>query len=219
MTTQDPYVILVATDFSDDSALAVKEAWQLATQRTDAQLHLVHVLSDKPTLLSTEEAMVRNERLMSDTPDELRNHAIGVAQAARLAPLHRAMGFHVRLGDPAEAILQLAADVDAEMIVVGSHGKSGLKRAMLGSVSEKLIRTAPLPVLVTRPRDMETLTKSETVEPPCTDCLAVRHASGGEKWWCDLHGRDHISPHGWSKTQRVDSSKVPMDFEGAMLQG
>jgi nucleotide-binding universal stress UspA family protein len=56
-------------------------------------------------------------------------------------------------GEPGEALLELARDRKASAIVIGSRGRSGIKRALLGSVSDYVIRNAPCPVVVTRPPD------------------------------------------------------------------
>src|SRR4030095_12410676 len=73
---------------------------------------------------------------------------------------------HIRLGDPATQIHQVAVDVDADWIVVGTHAPKGLEKLILGSVSEALIRTARLPVLVARPKDLHGIERTETIEPP-----------------------------------------------------
>jgi nucleotide-binding universal stress UspA family protein len=217
--TSRPHVIVAATDFSEVSNLALQQAWQLASQRPDAELHVVHVVDERRGLSSKEAELEREEQLLAGLPDELRNHAVQQAQLGKLPPLRRPLGVHVRLGKPAQAILQLAADLDAAMIVVGSHGRSGLDKLLLGSVSAELVKAGRLPVLVSRPKNLEGMAKSEKLEPPCADCIRVRHESGGEQWWCELHGRPHAEHHIHSSTQRVRFSKSPMDFEGALTGG
>lgn len=209
-----PHVILVGTDFSAASELAVRQAWHLATQRADAQLHVAHVADAAPGL--SEAATLRHrDQLLRELPPRVRAHAIQQASAGRLAPLHQPLGVHVRLGDPVDGLLQLAADLDAAMLVVGSHGKTGIAR-WLGSVSEKLVRAGRLPVLVSRPRDLTAMARTERLEPPCPDCVAARHASRGERWWCEVHARPHVATHVYSSTQRVDFAKPAADFEGAL---
>src|SRR5690606_28444538 len=123
---------------------------------------------------------------------------------------------HVRLGAPAEAILQLAADLDASMIVVGSHGKTGFRKWVLGSVSQSLVKAGLLPVLVSRPRHLASMATSERLEPPGPDCVAARRASNGTEWWCEMHSRERPATHVYSSTQRVSFSKPPMDAHGAL---
>jgi nucleotide-binding universal stress UspA family protein len=57
----------------------------------------------------------------------------------------------VRFGDAGDAIAQLASDIEADLVVVGTHGHRGLERLLLGSVAENVVRLAPCPVLVVRP--------------------------------------------------------------------
>jgi nucleotide-binding universal stress UspA family protein len=59
---------------------------------------------------------------------------------------------HVAIGEPAEAILRVCRRQKADLIVMTTHGKSGLKRAILGSVADKIIRESGIPVMVIRPR-------------------------------------------------------------------
>jgi nucleotide-binding universal stress UspA family protein len=82
---------------------------------------------------------------MPDYPDELSNAAkTGVE---RLARDYGVRGF-VRTGDPSDELLALAKELDASLVVLGTHGRSGLSHLLLGSTTEKLIRKSPLPVLV-----------------------------------------------------------------------
>src|SRR5690606_17201786 len=198
-----------------DSALALRQAWELATQREDAWLHVVHVVS-KPALTPRDVRYRVVDQKLTELPDKVRNHAIREAQAAQLPPLHNPLGVHVRLGAPAEAILQLAADLDASMVVVGSHGKTGFRKWVLGSVSQSLVKSGLLPVLVSRPRQLASMATSEQLEPPCPDCVAVRRESDGTEWWCEMHARERPPTHVYSHTQRVSFSKPPMDTQGAL---
>jgi hypothetical protein len=108
---------------------------------------------------------------------------------------------HTRIGPPADAILQLAVDVGAELIVVGTHGRRGVRKLLLGSVAEQLIQAGHCPILVAHPRDFSGLAHSDTVEPLCEDCAAARAASDGKQLWCEFHARPHIRPHGYSSSQ------------------
>jgi len=61
----------------------------------------------------------------------------------------------LRQGDVVESILQTAVDVDADMLIMGTHGRSGLQRFFLGSVAEQVVRRADIPVTTVRARDVE----------------------------------------------------------------
>src|SRR5690606_23485482 len=86
---------------------------------------------------------------------------------------------------PAQAVIQLANDLEADMVVVGTHGRQGFRRFLLGSVAEGVVRTAHCPVLVVRPEDQNA--RVPEIEPPCPKCIEARNASGGEQLWCDQH--------------------------------
>jgi universal stress protein A len=70
--------------------------------------------------------------------------------SARLCPQARMGPMLVESGDPRDVITHKAKDLDAELIVMGTHGRRGLSRALIGSVAESVVRTAPCSVLVVR---------------------------------------------------------------------
>jgi nucleotide-binding universal stress UspA family protein len=140
--------ILVPTDFSETAETALYYAKELARQ-FDAELHLLHVCED-PMLLSGwptfsagptsdvgEEAAVLREQLKTLVP------------AGDGKPL--ATEVHVIVGQPTGlAIAQYALDGEFELIVMGTHGRGVVTHALLGSVAEKVVRSAPCPVLTIR---------------------------------------------------------------------
>lgn len=138
--------ILVATDFGETSRRAVDWAANLA-KALEAKLFLAHVF-DIPIVGIPDGAFIVSAKAASEMLD--------VAQAAMDAELARtrargvvAEGL-VKQGDPREAIGVLAASQRAQLIVVGSHGRRGLARALLGSVAESILRASELPVIVVR---------------------------------------------------------------------
>jgi nucleotide-binding universal stress UspA family protein len=75
---------------------------------------------------------------------------------------------HIRLDAASEEISQLAADLEADLVVVGTHGRRGLGRFLLGSVAEGVVRAAPCPVFVVRPKRVVTPTTA-AIESRRTD--------------------------------------------------
>ena len=104
---------------------------------------------------------------------------------------------HVTHGDPAGEILALAEDVQADLILVGTHGRQGLKRLLMGSVAEQVVRNATCPVLVMRPRRYD-VHPELAPEPACPECVKMREASGGAEWWCEPHRKPWTRPHRYS---------------------
>lgn len=90
---------------------------------------------------------------------------------------------HIRLYDAAASICQLAADVEADLVVVGTYGHRGAKRFLVGSIAEATVRLAPCPVLVVRPRGV-TIGSATKIEPPCPKCLETRRKTGDREFWC-----------------------------------
>lgn len=84
-------------------------------------------------------------------------------------PLHERIEVFIGVGDPAEQIVQLAVDTEADLIVVGTNEKTGIGRLVLGSVSSEVFRHAPCSVLVARPTHYSGQHKTPAVEPPLAD--------------------------------------------------
>ena len=138
--------VLLATDLSEASTAATEQALELAS-RLEANLLVVSVIDPGSLLLPGGRY---NARM-----DQVRDRREQVAQA--LVERGRNAGvpvsFLVWEGDPGDMIVEAAEAEHADMIVVGSHGRGAVGRFFLGSVSEFLVRHAPCPVLVVRPRD------------------------------------------------------------------
>lgn len=137
--------ILVATDFGECSQDALEDAVQLA-EKLDAKVHLVHVV----TLQNSENAAPLPSVALEDTAVSAQRKLSAIAEA------HRASGHLgevvVRRGDPAPTILVAAQDLGADLIVLGTHDRRGLRRLVLGSVAEAVVRRAHCSVLVVRSR-------------------------------------------------------------------
>jgi nucleotide-binding universal stress UspA family protein len=134
--------ILVATDFSDVSARAVDYACELA-RRLAAELIVVHADITLAALSGTRIAARRRptvEMTLSRLVRRLRRRGISV-RGELLA------------GDAATQILDMAAKVHAGMIVMGTHGRSGLSKLVMGSVAQQVVRDSPYPVLTVRSSD------------------------------------------------------------------
>ena len=182
-------VIVVGIDFSEASADALKEAVLLAKNSSPAELHVVHVVT-----VPVASASIGGSPL----PVPLAMTAIDQTAKALeqwLTPLREGPALvagHVRVGRPDREIAQVASDVGADLIVVGTTGKQGLTRLVLGSVAESLVRHAPCAVLASRPRKVPVW---ELIEPPCADCLAVRQVTNRASLWCERHSQHHVHAH------------------------
>lgn len=159
--TATPRRILAATDFSPTGERAQRAALALA-RRFDAELHVVHVqvLLDDPHLADEQRHEV--ERLLATTDAE--------KHLALQAPAHghpeRIHTHLVRSLNAAEAITETCTDLGCDLIAMGTHGRRGLSHLLLGSVAEKVVRTAPVPVLTVRPDARLTETGPERMLVP-----------------------------------------------------
>ena len=139
--------ILVATDFSDASELALEYA-RVVAQRFGAGLRVLHVVETPMPLGS--ELYVPDLKTVAE-------RAVVEAQQQLAATMATISGDdvigQVLVGHAAKKIVEYADDHDVDMIVMGTHGRSGLPHVLLGSVAEKVVRKAGCPVLTVRPSE------------------------------------------------------------------
>ena len=137
-----PMKILLATDGSADAARATEAASDLAS-RSDSELHVVHVWHDVPgpyrRAFVKRELRRQGEEILQEQVQKIESAGGTVAQA------------HLMMGERRDrAIVHLADEIDAGLIVMGSRGLGGIRRALMGSVSDSVVRHAHCPVLVVR---------------------------------------------------------------------
>jgi len=138
--------ILLAVDGSEEASAAARMAVELA-DRTDSELHVVHVGEVRPVYhperrgyhARYEELQEEARRLLEEQVDELRSAGGTVSRA------------HLRMGRPDEEIVVLGEEIGAGLIATGSRGVSGMRRALMGSASDSIVRHAHCPVMVVRP--------------------------------------------------------------------
>ncbi len=133
--------ILFPTDFSHASDAALPHAEALAKQ-VAARLLIVHV--EEPPLA------YGGGELYYGIPEPSSARILTMLEDVK--PTDPAVPFAHRLtmGDPAGEIIRIAAEEGAEMIVLGTHGRTGMTRLLMGSVAEAIVRRSPCPVLVYR---------------------------------------------------------------------
>lgn len=145
--TSTPRKILVATDFSSTADSAEKLAFQLA-RLLGAELHLIHVRVIPEDPLMAEEQQLEIERLMSSA-DKATKEAF---DRTRGGDREIAVETHlVRSVSAAEAIVETASELECDLVVMGTHGRRGIKHLLLGSVAENVVRSVDIPVLTVRP--------------------------------------------------------------------
>ena len=140
--------LLLATDLSEASYSATEQAFELAS-RLGAALLVVSVIDPGSLLLPGGRFRAR--------VDQVRERREQQAQALVERGLNQGVdvSFLIWTGDPGDQIVEAAEAELVDMVLVGSHGRGAVGRLFLGSVSEHVVRNAPCPVLVVRPRDPE----------------------------------------------------------------
>jgi nucleotide-binding universal stress UspA family protein len=143
--------ILVAIDGSDTSSRALREAIAL-TKEQDAKLRVIHVMDQVPAFISAETSgqLLAYHEAMRQAGEELL--AIAKAEAAKSnidAEIKLIVIESLATRTP-DAIEQEASEWPAELIVIGTHGRRGVRRLLLGSVAEGVARAATKPVLLVR---------------------------------------------------------------------
>ena len=154
--------ILVPTDFSADAAAALSYALRFA-QPFGASVHLLHVVADPlaagawSSAVYTAEIAGLHINLVRDAEQRLQQEA-----AEKGVPI----ATEVRTGDAAHAVLDVASQKGIDLIVMGTHGRTGLAHLVMGSVAERVVRLAPCPVLTLRAEAVGAITPAAAPPVP-----------------------------------------------------
>ncbi|MGH7296454.1 MAG: universal stress protein [Polyangiaceae bacterium] len=194
--------VLVGLDFTDADGPAFDQAARIAHRLPGSELHLVHVFGSTPSP-ETAQDLAGHLRLYVDEKAAMHHGLGGVV-----------VGIHLRGGKPVREIVQLATELDAAIIVVGSHRGPHLKQWLLGSTADRLLRGAPCPVVVASPPPREPERHEPAIEPPCPECVEARFASRGQQWWCARHSHAANAGHAFSYQRELpfalhDSEAIP----------
>ncbi len=140
MTTQH---VLVPIDFSADAEQALDYAIRLA-RTLQARLTLLHVI--QPLAMGSMDALPYT--FVHDLEDKITQAMEPYRERAQAAGLR--CDFAILHGIPFSVIVDIARREHTDLIIMGTHGRTGLRHVLLGSVTERVLRLAPCPVLVTR---------------------------------------------------------------------
>jgi nucleotide-binding universal stress UspA family protein len=194
-------VTLVGVDYSEHSRVALTTAAAIVRASPGAELHVLHVVGGPHSAWGTDGGELttvlyprgggESGKWMTELREEARTLLPQFCADAGIGLGERLVG-HVRFGRPDREIVLLAAELGAQLVVVGTHGRSGLGRVFLGSVAERVVRAAPCAVLVARPSEGE---REALIEPPCPDCVRIRASSQGAQQWCARHSEHHPRAH------------------------
>jgi nucleotide-binding universal stress UspA family protein len=166
--------ILTAIDYSEASTSVVEQAIATAQRHSSCSLHFLHV----------------NQSNDNEDGREGRRFELLEWLGARLPQTDDALAginviAHEASGDPWHVIVQMASDLMTDLVVLGTHGRKGLDRVMMGSVAEAVSRHCGCSVLVVRRKAHEH--SLLPLEPICGVCVEARLQSQGNVLWCHDH--------------------------------
>ena len=183
------FVLLTAIDASAASDRVVSAAIGFARIIPGAEVHIIHVLQN----LAQATALVGT----SPVPPAVELRDAGRALLERhgravlaTCPQMRVVT-HLSEGTAWRRIVQLATNLQADLIMVGTHDYGVVERFVLGSVAASVVEKASCPVLVVRAKDHQQ--QVPEIEPACSQCLQVQRETRGATLWCTRHGEHH--PH------------------------
>jgi len=139
--------VVVPIDFSDHSMEAVDTALEMTDDSNT--VHLIYVIQMASTLVSFDPSMP----VPPVDDQELHNRAVARMEKLFGSGKYARFERHCRIGDPGTEIVEFAKTVEADLIVMSSHGRTGLKRLLMGSVAERVLRHANCAVLILRGKD------------------------------------------------------------------
>jgi nucleotide-binding universal stress UspA family protein len=179
------FTIVVGVDYTSAGDAALAEAITQSTSRDEVTLHVVHAVAPPLQAGKTAAGIHKVEALLEKAGAKLKTYV----DKARLSPALKGRDLlaHVRIAAPDEAIVQLAVDVDADLVVVGTTPRKGIAKLVHSSVSAKVLKQAECAVLLVRKKNHSGMAKTPRIEPACAKCQAVRTISGGTAWWCERH--------------------------------
>lgn len=205
---QQPYIIVVGIDYSESSAGVLAEAFDLSARKRPAgEPHVVHVAPPYASVAEGSAAAKLEEaanQLETYVQVQIKEYTAGYPNNGDF----ERVCMHERRGEAAHEIVQLAVDLEADLVMVGTHCRRGVERLLLGSVAERVVRTAPCPVLVVRPKAASNIPQ---IEPACPQCVAARKNSAGKELWCAQHSEHHGRRHTYHYLHRnMAESNLPL---------
>lgn len=159
-------VAVIGVDLGCTGDDALMEGLRLLEVGAFAKLHLLYVVDPKAVREVAYDEFENEERALSSAPKRVEQRAISLCRVYGLDLDRSRLIGHARIGDPAATLLQMCADYDADMLIVGTHGRTGLDRVLDGSVAETVARRAHCPVIVARRKDHSKVPKTVLPDLP-----------------------------------------------------
>ena len=146
-----PYIVLVGLDLSEPGGRAFRFAFDLAGRHGEAEIHAI-VTADPGLRLPSEDVATPGVSIGRDATIDEPLPPLKVLEHQSSGGQARLMAMHFRAGRPDKAIVTLAREIGADLIVVASEPTTRFQRWLGGSVADRIVRSAPCPVVVVRPK-------------------------------------------------------------------
>jgi nucleotide-binding universal stress UspA family protein len=145
-----PKTILVPTDFSQSSDKALEKAVDMA-EKYNAKVILLHVIDEKVQQCAVDYCLKEEDvsRLEEENTRRSTQRLVDEATALK-GSRHVEIDYDLKKGAPAEVILDEQLRTGTDLIIIGSHGKKGIMKHLIGSVTDKVVRAAKAPVMIVR---------------------------------------------------------------------
>jgi len=144
--TEHPIQVVVAFDFTPSAEQALARAVDVAARAPQHVLHVIAILDTRGSLPFEHGKSYAN----ADHVQQAISERVAAAFEGRETASEVQFFVHARIGKPVDEILRLCEEVGADLVFIGSHGKTGVERFLLGSTSERVVREAKCPVMVVR---------------------------------------------------------------------
>lgn len=162
MSKQQTYV--VGLDFSECGQNALQRALRMAAERQGAVIHIAHAVTRED--LGAGSKIEQQEEALEQLPRKIWRRVFESLDALGMGYEDVPVSLHVRLGNPVDVIRQVAVDYEADLVIVGTHGRTGVKKLILGSVAETLARDGHFPVLIAHENKLGELEKTTLPDQP-----------------------------------------------------
>ncbi len=178
------FTVVAGVDESEMAETVLEHTLDLVNRHENARLHVLNVVTPRRGILHRSETLDGRMDEVQTWLAALVNEKLEDFEAGSSAGT-LAVRVHVRDGIAAEEIVSLAAECEADVILMGRHGAHRRHRFLVGTVPERVLKTASCTVSIVQATDYgehEAMT-----DTPCPACEAMRRDSNGERWFCDEH--------------------------------
>jgi len=204
-------IIVVGVDFSELADSAFRQAFDLAAVSSVSEIHAIFVMPaaavDPLTGFDAVQA-ASTERMEAGAAQLTRHVEALLLKLGGIPTSGMRVYSHFRVDVPWIGITRLATEVEANFVVVGTHGRHAVARWLLGSVVEGVVRHAPCPVLVI---PLQAHVDIPKIEPACSMCIEARKGSKGSDLWCVQHRGHQGRRHTYHQRDRVsEDAALPL---------